>query len=121
MLLFLSNCSSLTLILPQKYLVNVATSAIHDWPAGETTKIYGLTKNSGVLLLQQLARDTPVSKMQIISFHPGAILSPGAKSHGATERSLNWDDSTCTSPIPRQDSLLPIMIQTFFFFFSFLN
>ncbi|PTB41479.1 hypothetical protein M441DRAFT_68502 [Trichoderma asperellum CBS 433.97] len=83
----------------KKYLVNVATSAIHDWPAGETTKIYGLTKNSGVLLLQQLARDTPVSKMQIISFHPGAILSPGAKSHGATERSLNWDDISLPSSV----------------------
>ncbi|EHK45780.1 uncharacterized protein TrAtP1_012839 [Trichoderma atroviride] len=81
------------------YLVNVATSAIHDWPAGETTKIYGLTKNSGVLLLQQLARDTPVSKMQIVNFHPGAILSPGAKSHGATERSLNWDDISLPSSV----------------------
>ncbi|KAM0476774.1 hypothetical protein ACHAPX_006199 [Trichoderma viride] len=83
----------------KKYLVNVATSAIHDWPAGEATKIYGLTKNSGVLLLQQLARDTPVSKMQIVSFHPGAILSPGAKDVGATERSLNWDDISLPSSV----------------------
>jgi NAD(P)-dependent dehydrogenase (short-subunit alcohol dehydrogenase family) len=94
----------------QKYLVNVATSAIHDWPAGETTKIYGLTKNSGVLLLQQLARDTPVSKMQIVSFHPGAILTPGAKSYGATERSLNWDDSMCYVPHFRPQGSLPFII-----------
>ncbi|EHK18888.1 uncharacterized protein TRIVIDRAFT_216651 [Trichoderma virens Gv29-8] len=52
-----------------------------------------MTKNSGVLLLQQLARDTPASKMQIVSFHPGAILSPGAKHAGLNEQSLNWDDS----------------------------
>ncbi|KAM0464766.1 hypothetical protein ACHAPV_002602 [Trichoderma viride] len=83
----------------KKYLVNVATSAIHDWPAGEATKIYGLTKNSGVLLLQQLARDTPVSKMQIVNFHPGAILSTGAKSYGATERSLDWDDISLPSSV----------------------
>ncbi|KAL7800037.1 hypothetical protein V8C37DRAFT_2549 [Trichoderma ceciliae] len=83
----------------KRYLVNLATSAIHDWQAGEATKAYGLTKNSGVLLLQQLARDTPISKMQIVSFHPGAILSPGAKSAGLTERSLNWDDVSLPSSV----------------------
>ncbi|KAL7930457.1 hypothetical protein V8C35DRAFT_324323 [Trichoderma chlorosporum] len=82
-----------------KYLVNVATSAIHDWHAGEAVKAYGLTKNSGVLLLQQLARDTPVSKMQIVSFHPGAIFSPGAKRSGLTEKSLNWDDVSLPSSL----------------------
>ncbi|KAL7948415.1 hypothetical protein V8C42DRAFT_362966 [Trichoderma barbatum] len=82
-----------------KYLVNVATSAIHDWDAGAATKAYGLTKNSGVLLLQQLARDTPVSKMQIVSFHPGAILSPGARSVGATEQTLDWDDVSLPSSV----------------------
>ncbi|QYT04426.1 Short chain dehydrogenase/reductase [Trichoderma simmonsii] len=82
-----------------RYLVNVATSAIHEWDAGKNTKAYGLTKNSGVLLLQQLARDTPISKMQIVSFHPGAILSPGAKSAGATERTLDWDDISLPSSV----------------------
>ncbi|KAL7910145.1 hypothetical protein GGI35DRAFT_356926 [Trichoderma velutinum] len=83
----------------KRYLVNVATSAIHDWPAGVATKAYGLTKNSGVLLLQQLARDTPVSEMQIVSFHPGAILTPAAKSTGATERTLNWDNVSLPSSV----------------------
>ncbi|KAK4063470.1 uncharacterized protein Triagg1_9347 [Trichoderma aggressivum f. europaeum] len=82
-----------------RYLVNVATSAIHDWDAGVNTKSYALTKNSGVLLLQQLARDSPVSKMQIVSFHPGAILSPGAKNAGATERTLDWDDISLPSSV----------------------
>lgn len=71
----------------------MSTSAIHDFEAGEATKAYALTKNSGMLLMQQLARDTPVDKMQIVSFHPGAILSPGAKSGGLDENSLEWDDS----------------------------
>ncbi|UKZ56665.1 hypothetical protein TrVGV298_010505 [Trichoderma virens] len=82
-----------------RYLVNVATSAIHDWAAGEAVKAYGMTKNSGVLLLQQLARDTPASKMQIVSFHPGAILSPGAKHAGLNEQSLNWDDISLPSSV----------------------
>ncbi|KKP05480.1 hypothetical protein THAR02_02440 [Trichoderma harzianum] len=82
-----------------RYLVNVATSAIHEWEAGVNTKAYALTKNSGVLLLQQLARDSPVSKMQIVSFHPGAILSPGAKNAGATERTLDWDDISLPSSV----------------------
>ncbi|KAL6697539.1 hypothetical protein J3F84DRAFT_407147 [Trichoderma pleuroticola] len=83
----------------KRYLVNVATSAIHEWAAGVNTKAYALTKNSGVLLLQQLARDTPISKMQIVSFHPGAILSPGAKNAGATERTLDWDDISLPSSV----------------------
>lgn len=93
----------------------MATSAIHDWPAGEATKIYGLTKNSGVLLLQQLARDTPVSKMQIVNFHPGAILSTGAKSYGATERSLDWDDSTSIPNSLDRRPHLPITFKNLFF------
>ncbi|KAH6605201.1 hypothetical protein Trco_006908 [Trichoderma cornu-damae] len=84
---------------PQKYLVNVSTSAIHDWPAGELTKSYGMTKNSGALMVQQLARDTPVCKMQIVSYHPGAILSAGAKRAGLNERSLNWDDASLPADV----------------------
>ncbi|PTB64644.1 NAD(P)-binding protein [Trichoderma citrinoviride] len=83
----------------RKYLVNVSTSAIHDFEAGKATKAYALTKNSGMLLMQQLARDTPVDKMQIVSFHPGAILSPGAKSSGADENSLYWDDISLPSSV----------------------
>ncbi|KAL6866703.1 hypothetical protein J3F83DRAFT_121434 [Trichoderma novae-zelandiae] len=83
----------------KKYLVNVSTSAIHDFEAGEATKAYALTKNSGTLLVQQLARDSPVDKMQIVSFHPGAILSPGAKSGGLGENSLNWDDISLPSSV----------------------
>ncbi|TFB01184.1 hypothetical protein CCMA1212_006688 [Trichoderma ghanense] len=83
----------------QRYLVNVSTSAIHDFEAGEATKAYALTKNSGMLLMQQLARDTPVDKMQIVSFHPGAILSPGAKSGGLDENSLEWDDISLPSSV----------------------
>ncbi|KAH0491654.1 hypothetical protein TgHK011_003075 [Trichoderma gracile] len=83
----------------KRYIVNVSTSAIHDFEAGEATKAYALTKTSGMLLMQQLARDTPVDKMQIVSFHPGAILSPGAKSGGADENSLNWDDISLPSSV----------------------
>jgi hypothetical protein len=53
-----------------------------------------LTKNSGTLLLQQLASEKNPSDLQIISFHPGAILSPAAKEQGLDETSLNWDDSS---------------------------
>lgn len=93
----------------QRYLVNVSTSAIHDFQAGEATKAYALTKNSGMLLMQQLARDTPVDKMQIVSFHPGAILSPGAKSGGADESSLNWDDSEYSPTVLRHDPPIHIV------------
>ncbi|KAK5991400.1 hypothetical protein PT974_09681 [Cladobotryum mycophilum] len=76
----------------KKYLINVSTSAIHDWQAGSYIPAYGLTKNSGTLLFQQLARETPVAEMQIVSLHPGAVLSPGAREAGFDETSIAWDD-----------------------------
>lgn len=70
----------------------MATSAIHDWPATKNAPSYGLTKNAGTLLLQQLASEKDPSDTQIVSFHPGAILSPSAMEQGLDEASLNWDD-----------------------------
>ncbi|KAK3985283.1 NAD(P)-binding protein [Cladorrhinum sp. PSN332] len=77
----------------QKYLVNVSSSAIHNLKT-ESGYIptYGLTKNSGTLVLQQVARDTDPTKMQIISFHPGAVLTDLARENGMDESKFDWDD-----------------------------
>lgn len=77
----------------QKYIVNISTSAIHDFAAASYAPSYSLTKNSAALLLQLLARERPAPEMQIVSVHPGAILTPGAENLGADESTLDWDDS----------------------------
>ncbi|SPO01975.1 related to peroxisomal short-chain alcohol dehydrogenase [Cephalotrichum gorgonifer] len=77
-----------------KYLVNVSTSAIHRWEDhGPERPSYGLTKSAGTLAVQQIARDTPKDAMQIISFHPGAVLTDAARRTGMTESSWVWDQA----------------------------
>ncbi|KAK4238967.1 hypothetical protein C8A03DRAFT_43339 [Achaetomium macrosporum] len=76
----------------QKYLVNVSTISIHDFTyGGSFVRTYSLTKNSGALLMQLIAKDTDAKDMQIVSFHPGAVLSESARNVGYTEASLDWD------------------------------
>ncbi|KAK4235393.1 hypothetical protein C8A03DRAFT_36746 [Achaetomium macrosporum] len=77
----------------QKYLVNVSTSSIHNFITDAPfIPAYGLTKNAGTLLMQQIAKDTDPEDVQIVSFHPGGILSEAARNAGYDERSLDWDD-----------------------------
>lgn len=61
---------------------------------------YQLTKNSCTCVLQQIARDTPVDQLQILSFHPSTVFTEAAKKSGYTEDTLPWTDgkfkpSTC--------------------------
>ncbi|KAI1647001.1 uncharacterized protein F4817DRAFT_316093 [Daldinia loculata] len=36
---------------------------------------YGLTKSAGTLLVQQMAKDISPKDMQVLSFHPGSVLT----------------------------------------------
>ncbi|KAI1069403.1 hypothetical protein LB507_008631 [Fusarium sp. FIESC RH6] len=76
----------------KKYVVNISTSAIQDFPAASYAPAYSLTKNSAGLLLQLLARELSVSEIQFVSIHPGAILTPAAAELGVDETTLDWDD-----------------------------
>ncbi|GAB1320961.1 Short-chain dehydrogenase [Madurella fahalii] len=76
-----------------KYIVNVSSTAIHNFTTESSfIPTYALTKGSGTLLMQQIAKDTDPKEMQIVSFHPGGILSESAKNVGYDESSLDWDD-----------------------------
>ncbi|KAI1168458.1 NAD(P)-binding protein [Nemania serpens] len=76
-----------------KNLVHVSTASIHEFVAfGEEYLTYALTKHAGQLTLQLIAQDTPSEKMQIVSFHPGAIFTEAAKATGWTEDSIPWDN-----------------------------
>ncbi|KAI1190004.1 NAD(P)-binding protein [Nemania serpens] len=76
-----------------KNLVHVSTASIHEFAAfGEQYLSYALTKHAGQLTLQLVAQDTPPEKMQIVSFHPGAIFTGAAQEAGWTEDTLPWDN-----------------------------
>jgi NAD(P)-dependent dehydrogenase (short-subunit alcohol dehydrogenase family) len=77
----------------QKYLVNVSSSAIHNFTIDAVVMpAYGLTKNAGTLLVQQIAKDVSPDDMQIVSFHPGGVLTELAKANGVQEELYDWDD-----------------------------
>ncbi|RFU30427.1 hypothetical protein B7463_g5894, partial [Scytalidium lignicola] len=63
------------------FIVNVATQAIHmsAHPVIAVRPAYTLTKMAGALLFQVIAQNTPPQKMQVVSFHPGLILTEGWK------------------------------------------
>ncbi|KAI9150528.1 Short chain dehydrogenase citE [Paramyrothecium foliicola] len=78
----------------KKFLVNVSTIAAYMWTTmGPERPTYGLTKNAGTALMQQIAKDTKVSDMQVVSFHPGGVLTESARKSGVDENSgFRFDD-----------------------------
>ncbi|KAF5006794.1 hypothetical protein FDECE_6849 [Fusarium decemcellulare] len=77
-----------------KFWVNISTCAAYMWTTmGPDRPTYGLTKNASTLLLQQIAKDTDAADMQVISFHPGGILTDSAKKLGGDAiKGLVFDD-----------------------------
>lgn len=81
----------------QKVLINVATQAIHLLDESHciiASKVpaYGLTKNSGTLLIQQIAAELDPDKVQVVSFHPGVIYAGGWEDAGVPDDILPFDD-----------------------------
>ena len=59
---------------------------------------YGLTKSAATLLLQQIAKDTPADDLQIVSFHPGGVLTDMARNAGFNEHmGIPFDDGRFTA------------------------
>lgn len=50
---------------------------------------------SGHLLVQKIAEEVDREKLQIVTFHPGQILSEKARSAGLDENSFPFDDGMC--------------------------
>ncbi len=60
---------------------------------GPERPTYGLTKNAGTLVLQQIAKDVKPEDMQVVSFHPGGILTESVRKLGYTENmGIEFDD-----------------------------
>ncbi|KUJ24227.1 NAD(P)-binding protein [Mollisia scopiformis] len=73
-----------------KAIVNVSTAAVHVNPVGDHG-VYASSKASFTHLLQVLADEVDVECCQILSYHPGRILTESAKEAGFTEESFSWD------------------------------
>ena len=79
------------LIRESKVLVNVSTNAIHDFVLSGGWPAYGLTKNSGTLAIQLIAKDVQPEDMQVVSFNPGFVFTDMVSSQGFTEDSAEFD------------------------------
>lgn len=80
-----------------KAIVNVASQAIHVFDESllvlsSKVPAYGLTKNSGALLVQQLAAEYDPEKLQVVNFHPGVVYAGGWEEAGVPDNLLPFDD-----------------------------
>ncbi|KAK0609662.1 hypothetical protein B0T17DRAFT_129095 [Bombardia bombarda] len=76
----------------KKYVVNVSTSAIHNFYTEATTMpLYGASKNAGTLAMQQIAKDIDVKDLQIVSYHPGGVFTQATRDAGYTEDMIPFD------------------------------
>ncbi|KAF5252332.1 hypothetical protein FANTH_2632 [Fusarium anthophilum] len=86
--------SNLSYAHTRQFLVNISTCAAYMWSTmGPDRPTYGLTKSASTLLLQQIAQDTKSTDMQIVSFHPGGVLTDSTKRVGGDNlKGLVFDD-----------------------------
>ncbi|KKY31591.1 putative short chain dehydrogenase [Diaporthe ampelina] len=82
-----------------KALINVASQAIHMLDESVSVlaprvPAYGLTKNSGALLVQQLAAQYDPEKLQVVNFHPGVVYAGGWEEAGIPDNLLPFDDAS---------------------------
>ncbi len=73
--------------------------AIHDFDISGTRPDYSASKNAGTIIMQQIAKGVEASDMQVVSFHPGAILTTAARKAGYTETTMPWDNGTSAHAI----------------------
>ncbi|KAM0160779.1 hypothetical protein ACHAPG_002843 [Botrytis cinerea] len=76
----------------KKHLVYVSTAAIHSESIAASLPTYSLSKTAGHHLLQRIAGEVDQKELQIVSFHPGQILSEASRTAGLDENSYSWDD-----------------------------
>jgi NAD(P)-dependent dehydrogenase (short-subunit alcohol dehydrogenase family) len=85
-------------MLVDQFVVNLSSTVAYMWSTMAPERpSYGLTKSASTLLLQQIAKDTPVDQMQIVSFHPGGVLTDMARRAGFNEHmGIPFDDGMLT-------------------------
>lgn len=81
----------------RKAIVNVSTVAAHTFykeenPLTSVIPDYSLSKASGQLAMQLIARDTDPGDLTIISFHPGVLYASNWEGLGISSSALACDD-----------------------------
>ncbi|KAI1657885.1 NAD(P)-binding protein [Daldinia decipiens] len=76
----------------KKYLIHVSTGAVHNFDVTAAMPTYSMTKHAGALTFQLVAQEIPPEDMQVVVFHPGAILTEAGERLGMTKDSLPWED-----------------------------
>ncbi|KAF7555270.1 hypothetical protein G7Z17_g2282 [Cylindrodendrum hubeiense] len=72
----------------------LSSGAAHDYAAAGLWPNYMATKNSATMLIQQIARNTKPTDMQVVSYHPGVHhteLLKGAAGDTGADTELPWD------------------------------
>ncbi|KAH7020226.1 hypothetical protein EDB80DRAFT_677158 [Ilyonectria destructans] len=75
-------------------LLLLSSGAAHDYAAAAPWPNYMATKNSGTMVIQQIARNTKPTDMQVVSYHPGVHhteLVKGAAGDTGADTELPWD------------------------------
>lgn len=102
----MANCRNI------QHLVYVSTAAIHDESVAAFLPTYSLTKAAGHYLMQKIAVEVDQKELQIVSFHPGSILSETSRTAGLDESSFSWDDGKSPAPHFNNFSLSPSALFT---------
>ncbi|KAK8079308.1 NADP(+)-dependent dehydrogenase [Apiospora phragmitis] len=76
-----------------KYVVHLSSVAAHNFATAEKMLVYGLSKNAGALAMQLIAQDTKPEVMQIVTFNPGPVWTPGSSSIGIPKSAYDWNDA----------------------------
>ncbi|KAL7904127.1 NAD(P)-binding protein [Trichoderma velutinum] len=82
-----------TSVANKKFLINVSTCSVHSSPAPHQAA-NASSKAAFASLVQNLADELPASQTQIVSYHPGAVLTEGARSQGYDENTIPWDNAS---------------------------
>ncbi|KAE8036852.1 hypothetical protein FH972_009485 [Carpinus fangiana] len=77
-----------------KVILNTSTGEIHWDPMIPEAMTYSSSKMAWATLMQMLASNTPAEEVQMISIHPGAILTQATVDAGYDVDAIDWDNES---------------------------
>ncbi|KAF6217837.1 hypothetical protein HO133_006248 [Letharia lupina] len=77
-------------LIKEKKIITVSTTGAHQRIPGMAS--YGASKEALVHILMHLQEEHADKRVRITSYHPGAILTPGAKAYGFETYPIPWED-----------------------------
>ncbi|KAF6230677.1 hypothetical protein HO173_011028 [Letharia columbiana] len=77
-------------LIKEKKIITVSTTGAHQRIPGMAS--YGASKEALVHIFMHLQEEHADKRVRITSYHPGAILTPGAKAYGFETYPIPWED-----------------------------